>query len=152
MTNTVSVFDGKTACEHAEAAAEAIRAINHVTFHNAALPYPSDAYRLIGALITLVERLPQALQQTAQRITRWQHAGELGIDNGTDYAANPDQAAAEAVVGLHAAAAIRAGQLRDALSQAHRAIRRPNPRAGGQPRPTDAWPARPPSPAESTTP
>jgi hypothetical protein len=121
MTNTVSVFDGKTACEHAEAAAEAIRAINHVTFHNAALPYPADAYRLIGALITLAERLPQALQQTAQRITRWQDVGELGIDPGTAYAADPDRAAADAVAGLHAAA-IAAGHLRDALSQARRAI------------------------------
>jgi hypothetical protein len=121
MTNTVSVFNGLTACEHAEAAAEAIRAINHVTLHNAALPYPSDAYRLIGALITLAERLPQALEQAAQRLTRWQQAGELGIDPGTDYAGDPDRAAVEAVAGLHAAA-IAAGQLRDALSQARRAL------------------------------
>jgi hypothetical protein len=121
MTSTVSVFNGLTACEHAEAAAEAIRAINHVTLHNNALPYPSDAHRLIGELITLTERLPRALQQTAQRITRWADAGELGIDTGTDYAADPDQAAVEAVAGLHAGA-IAAGQLRDALSQARRAI------------------------------
>ena len=121
MTNTVSVFDGLTACEHAEAAAEAIRAINHVTFHNTALPYPSDAYRLIGELITLAQRLPQALQQTAQRITRWQDAGELGIDPGTDYASDPDRAALDAVAGL-LAAAIAAGQLRDTLSQARLAI------------------------------
>jgi len=121
MTTTVSVFDGLTACEHAQAAAEAIRAINHVTLHNTALPYPSDAHRLLGALITLAERLPQALQQTAQRITRWQHAGELGIDPGTDHAGDPDRAAVDAVAGLHAGA-IAAGQLRDALSQARRAI------------------------------
>jgi hypothetical protein len=121
MTTTVSVFDGLTACEHAEAAAEAIRAINHVTLDNAALPYPSDAYRLIGALITLTERLPQALQQTARRINRWQDAGELGIDPGTAYAGDPDRAAVDAVAGLHAGA-IAAGQLRDALSQARRAI------------------------------
>jgi O-acetylhomoserine/O-acetylserine sulfhydrylase-like pyridoxal-dependent enzyme len=121
MTTTVSVFDGLTACEHAEAAAEAIRAINHLTLHDGALPYPSDAYRLLGGLITLAERLPQALQQTAQRVNRWQDAGELGIDPGTDYAADPDRAAAEAIAGLHAAA-IAAGQLRDALSQARRAI------------------------------
>jgi hypothetical protein len=121
MTTSVSVFDGLTACEHAEAAAEAIRAINHVSLHDAALPYPSDAYRLLGALITLAERLPQALQQTAQRITRWADAGELGIDSGTAYAGDPERAAVEAVAGLHAAA-IAAGQLRDALSQARRAI------------------------------
>jgi hypothetical protein len=121
MTTSVSVFDGLSACEHAEAAAEAIRAINHVTLHDAALPYPSDAYRLIGELSTLAERLPQALQQTAQRISRWQQAAELGIDPGTVYAGDPDRAAVEAVVGLHAAA-IAAGQLRDALSQARRAI------------------------------
>jgi hypothetical protein len=121
MTTSVSVFDGLTACEHAEAAAAAIRAINHVTFHDTALPYPSDAYRLIGALITLVERLPQAFQQTAQRVTRWQQVGELGIDPGSACAGDPDRAAAEAVAGLHAAA-IAAGQLHDALSQARRAI------------------------------
>jgi hypothetical protein len=121
MTTTVSVFDGLTACEHAQAAAEAIRAINHVTLHDTALPYPSDAYRLLGALITLTERLPQALQQTAQRITRWADAGELGIDPGTAYAADPDRAAVEAVAGLLAAASA-AGQLRDTLSQARSAI------------------------------
>jgi hypothetical protein len=121
MTDTVSVFNGKTACEHAEAAAEAIRAINHVTFHDRALPYPSDAYRLLGELITLAERLPQALQQTAQRVTRWQDAGELGIDAGSAYAGDPARATVEAVAGL-LAATIAAGQLRDALGQARRAI------------------------------
>jgi hypothetical protein len=121
MTTSVSVFDGLTACEHAEAAAEAIRAINHVTLHDTAVPYPADAYRLVGALITLAERLPQALRQTAQRITRWQDAGELGIDPGTDYAGDPDRAAVDTVAGL-LAAAIAAGHLRDTLSQARRAI------------------------------
>jgi hypothetical protein len=121
MTDTVSVFNGKTACEHAEAAAEAIRAINHVTFHDAALPHPADAYWLLGELINLAERLPQAFQQTAQRITRWQEAGELGIDRGTDYAGDPARATVEAVAGL-LTASIAAGQLRDALSQARRAI------------------------------
>jgi hypothetical protein len=121
MTTSLSVFNGKSACEHAEAAAEAIRAINHVTFHDRALPYPSDAYRLIGELITLAERLPQALQQTAQRINRWQDAGELGIDAGTAYAGDPERAAVDTVAGL-LAAAIAAGQLRDVLGQARRAI------------------------------
>jgi len=45
----------------------------------------------------------------------------LGIDPGTDYAGDPDRAAVEAVADLHAAT-IAAGQLRDALSQARRAI------------------------------
>jgi hypothetical protein len=121
MTTTVSVFNGKTAWEHAEAGAEAIRAINHVTLHDRALPHPADAYRLLGELITLAERLPQALQQTAQRITRWQDAGELGIDAGTAYAGDPARATVDAVAGL-LTAAIAAGQLRDALGQARRAI------------------------------
>jgi hypothetical protein len=121
MTNSVSVFNGQTACEHAEAAAEAIRAVNHVTFHDTALPYPSDAYRLLGELITLTERLPQALQQTAQRITRWQEADELGMDPGTTYAGDPARAAADTVAGL-LTATTAAEQLRDALNHARRAI------------------------------
>ena len=39
---------GKTAVEHAVEAAEAIGAINHVTYHADALPYPSDAWRLLN--------------------------------------------------------------------------------------------------------
>lgn len=112
-----SVFDGKTALEHGDDAAAAIRAINHLTDHSTSLPFPSDAYRLLGELETMAARLPQALDQVATLITRRQADGLIGIDPGTRYAGHPDWAVDDAVAGLRAAAAA-AGQLRDALEQA----------------------------------
>jgi hypothetical protein len=48
-----AVFDGRSATEHAEAAAEAIRAINHITGWPTVLTYPSAAYCVLGQLATL---------------------------------------------------------------------------------------------------
>ena len=59
-----SVFDGQSAVEHAETAAAAIRAINHLTYHDTALPYPSDAWRLIERL----ENAPAEEEKTTTRL------------------------------------------------------------------------------------
>jgi hypothetical protein len=111
----IAVFDGKTATEHAEDAAQAIRAINHLTFHASALAYPSDAWRLIGQLNVLAARLPQAFRQIAHLLQRWQDAGQVGIDPGTRYAGNPALAIATAEIHLTEDATVAAGQLAEAL-------------------------------------
>ena len=116
-----SAFDGKTACEHADEAAAAIRAINHLTFHDTALPFPPDAYRLLGVLATMAARLPQAFEQVTRQLNRWHEDGLIGIDPGTSYAGDPDRAVRDAVTGL--ARAIRAaGHLSEALDLALHAL------------------------------
>jgi hypothetical protein len=119
--NTAVSEAGKTVVEHAEEAAEAIRAINHVTFHAGSLPRPSDAWRLINALATTAHRLGQALEQTGQ-IVRGQHErGELGIDHGTTYADQPAMAVSDCLAGLDDAAHASA-LLAEALDRAGRPL------------------------------
>ena len=112
-----SAFDGKTACEHADDAAAAIRAINHLTSHDTALPVPAAAYRLLGSLATMAARLPQAFEQVTQQLNRWHQDDLIGIDPGTSYAGDPDRAVRDAVTGL-ARASRAAGQLSEALDLA----------------------------------
>ena len=116
-----SVFDGQTAVEHAETAAAEIRAINHLTYHDTALPYPSDAWRLIGQLASVAYRLQQALDQTASLIGRQHDRGLLGIDAGTAYASDPTSAVRDTVAGLDDARAA-ALLLADALEQAQQPL------------------------------
>lgn len=81
-----------------ERAAACIRAVNHLTYPDsceAALRYPSDAYRAVSALGLLTERLPQALRQIARRFGRQVNAGEVVIDRGTPYEGDPERAAAD---------------------------------------------------------
>jgi hypothetical protein len=113
----VAVMDGKTAVEHAAAAAEAIRAINHLTYHDEALPYPADAWRLLGQLGTAVHRLSQAVRQTAKLTDGKHQRGEIGIDPGTEYAGAEPTALAEVLAGLDAAGRL-ATALADALDRA----------------------------------
>ena len=112
-----SVFDGQTAVEHAERAATAIRAINHLTYHDTALPYPSDAWRLIGQLGSVAYRLQQALRQTATLVRDQQERGLIGIDAGTAYAGDPAGAVRDTTAALEDAQAA-ACRLADALEQA----------------------------------
>jgi hypothetical protein len=112
---------GKTAVEHADEAAEAIRAINHVTFHAESLPFPSDAWQLINAFATTAHRLAQALQQTGHLVRGKQQRGEIGIDHGTTYAEHPAMAVADCLAGLEDAAQASA-MLADALERAARPL------------------------------
>jgi hypothetical protein len=116
-----SVFDGHTAVEHAETAAAAIRAINHLTYHDTALPYPSDAWRLIGELGSLAYRLRQALEQTATLIRRQHESGLVGVDAGTVYAGDAAGAVRDTVAALDGARAA-AIHLADALEQAQQPL------------------------------
>lgn len=68
--------------EAADAAAEAVRALNHLTPHG--LDNPGDVYVVLGALATMVHRLPQACVQLANFL----HA-EATDGRVADYALTP---------------------------------------------------------------
>ncbi|MFC5719880.1 hypothetical protein ACFP1Z_06765 [Streptomyces gamaensis] len=74
-----------TAAELSDAAAEAIRALNHATRQTGhGLEYPGDAYTTVAHLSTLAMRLPQALDQIRDFIDRLHSKGHLRSDNGPD--------------------------------------------------------------------
>lgn len=79
----------KAPAELADDAAEAIRSLNHATLaseRREGWEYPGDAYSAIGNLATLVQRLPQALDQISQFVTRQELQGHLRSDRGRDVA------------------------------------------------------------------
>ena len=68
---------------HAEAAAEAIRALNHATVRHEdpdGYEWPSEVDAVIGQLQVLVARLPQALDQAQSWLLDHQAAGRVGHD------------------------------------------------------------------------
>ena len=69
--------------DHAEAAAEAIRALNHATIRSgdrAGYEWPSDVDAVIGNLQLLAEFLPQALRQAQDWLADQHVAGLVGHD------------------------------------------------------------------------
>jgi hypothetical protein len=67
----------------ADAAAEAVRALNHATRPAAAaLTGPADAYAVLGNLALLASRLPQALTQLREYVGTEHTAGRLRIVDG----------------------------------------------------------------------
>jgi hypothetical protein len=87
-------------------AAEALRALNHLT-----LPAPSpgvpgweevgDSYRVLGELYLLAERLPQAVEQLSRHLERSARRGCYRSDDGTRE--SPETLVVRAVVALEAA-------------------------------------------------
>jgi hypothetical protein len=118
-----AAFDGRSATEHAEAAAEAVRAINHITGWPAGhgLSYPSDAYAVVERLAALAAMLPQACMQIDRTLARWHAAEQIGIDRGTKWAGDPAGAVLAARAGL-ACAGVAAQQLYAALHEAAEAV------------------------------
>lgn len=115
-------FDGRTALDHAEAAAESIRAINHITsWSGGGLTYPSDAYAVLQRLAAAAAMLPQACQQIDRTLSAWHTAGLIGIDSGAKHAGNPAAAVAAASEALFGAVT-RACQMWEALHQAAEAL------------------------------
>ncbi|MFF6844628.1 hypothetical protein ACFY8X_38560 [Streptomyces tanashiensis] len=71
----------KTPAQHADAAAEAVRAINHLTRSpRDDWQYPGDVYSLVAGLSQMAMMLPQALEQAQQLIANLDEAGKLRSD------------------------------------------------------------------------
>src|SRR4051794_40882453 len=107
-----------TAGKAASAAAESIRTLNHATFPDGGgFRYPSDAYDVLGALVTLVQRLPQALNQIAYYAQQGVEAGTIASTYGT-YDGQTEEAAAAFTEALADASGRLSGVL-EALNEAH---------------------------------
>ena len=68
--------------ELAEAFAEAVRALNHLTMSRESLRYPSEADRLIRSLSSAASRLPQLLGQVSRWLADEHAAGRLEAVSG----------------------------------------------------------------------
>jgi len=103
-----------TPAKNADVAAEAIRAINHLTMcPRDSWEYPGDVYSTIGNLAQMAMMLPQALEQAARLMTDLNEAGNLRSDKDS-----LDTDLGEVLYGLDAAR-IAANQLYGALNRAH---------------------------------
>lgn len=111
-------FDGHDVREHAQAVAESIRAINHITGWPHGMTYPSDAYSVLSRLAAVAAMLPQALGQIERTLTRWHEAGHLGIDPSTKFADQPDAAVATTNAALYLACDAASHHLYPALDTA----------------------------------
>jgi hypothetical protein len=115
MTTTTPTDWPRRPVDHARAAAEAIRALNHVTlFLDGADGYqwPADVDAVIVELAAAAGRLPQALDQAARWISQTHDRGQVGHDQGHDVRA----AVACTLIGLDAAA-MAAARLHSALAR-----------------------------------
>jgi hypothetical protein len=103
--------------ENAATAAEAVRALNHLTLGRRALGEPAELDRLVAELAMMAGRLPQLLRQLGGWLDAEQHAGRLRSDDTTDPARIVDRAAAELTEAGHAA-----HDLGRALDDAHQIL------------------------------
>lgn len=71
--------------EAADAAAEAVRTLNHATFGGTGYEYPGDVYDVVGALATALMRLPQAIGQAGKWLEAEHGAGRVGHDRGQQF-------------------------------------------------------------------
>jgi hypothetical protein len=72
-----------TPAQLAAEAAEKIRLINHRTRSTRdGWEYPADAYSVVGNLVALVERLPQAIEQIVDHVETLHAAGHVHADGG----------------------------------------------------------------------
>ena len=110
-----ATYHDATVAEHAAAAAEAIRAINHLT-RGAPMPAPL-VYEILGHLAEAAHRLPQALDQITTALGNSQQHYELTDAPGRD----PQFSIIEAGTHLRDAAH-RADKLAEALDAARTAI------------------------------
>jgi hypothetical protein len=103
-----------TASQAASVAAEAVRALNHLTLDLDGYTWPADVDAVIGDLLTVAYRLPQAFDQASTWLTRAHAAGRVGHDTpgfGTPFAV-------EYAVQQLAQASKCAAWMADALNQA----------------------------------
>lgn len=108
----------------ADAASEAIRALNHATLPGngfLALCYPCDAYDMLDALQQLAGRLPQLLAQISVFLRRQLQHDVIAIDGG-EHRGDPLAAIATATSELEQGAVVAALRLAACLGAAHEAI------------------------------
>jgi hypothetical protein len=108
----------------ANSAADAIRVLNHTTLPadgSPGLRYPSDAYRTLGALSMLADRLPQALRQVASFLIRELQLDHVDVDGGA-HGGDPIGAIGAAASLLDEQAVRAARQLAAILDDAQQAI------------------------------
>lgn len=110
----------KTPAKLANEAAEAIRAINHLTQGSPRdnWEYPGDVYSLVGNLSQMAMMLPQALEQASHLIEGLFEGGHLSSDKNT-----LDQDLVDVFRGLDDARNA-AQRLHDALTRAHNGLGR----------------------------
>lgn len=109
------------AAERADAAYEAVRALNHLTFPGQAdLTDASDAYRIVASLSSAISAMPQALHQIGDWLAREAAAGRIRVVAGP-YAGDPELAVAAIRERLaHARPALRLAS--ESVSVAHNAL------------------------------
>lgn len=103
------------AAQAAGAAAQSVRSLNHVTRDPGGYQWPSDVYTVLGELLTMAQRLPQALEQAATWLDAADLAGRVGHDHGADVTGAVDD-----VLASLDRARRRAVSLAVALESAHR--------------------------------
>lgn len=95
---------------YAAEAAEAVRRLNHAT--QAPGPdweYPSHAYSVVGSLLMLAQRLPQAIEQAAVFVEREHVAGRVEVPQGGDVQRQVDAVRRSADVAQGGALEVRDG-------------------------------------------
>ena len=110
-------ISSRTTIDHADTAAEAVRALIHLTLGRGALGEPAELDRLVAELAVMAGRLPQLLHQLRDWLHAEQHAGRLRSDNNTDPARIVDRAAHKLAQAGHAA-----DDLGSALDHAHQLL------------------------------
>lgn len=89
-------YDRDTTVRAGFTMAELTRYLNYATAEADGLPFPVALYDLIGALNVVAQRLPQALEQSGQRLGQLAELPEF-VNRSMDYLAEPETAHANAV-------------------------------------------------------
>lgn len=84
LDRTQNVSTSNPSAKQAQSAALAIREINHETFDSRSLPFPPMVSEIVQPLVSMLDRLPQTLEQLAVVVRRQQAAGLIRMDDGTD--------------------------------------------------------------------
>ncbi len=102
----------------AEQAAEAVRALNHLTRPCAGgLDDPGELSDIVAALVCTTARLPQLLAQLSSWLVGEQRAGRLRVDAWSDTPAAATVTAATTALRQAASCAVRASHELDAAHQ-----------------------------------
>jgi hypothetical protein len=155
-----SPYPSERVLEAARTVAELVRRLNHATFGRAALRYPPQLYRAVGALRSGVYGLQQTFTQLAARLDTFATDPRVGHDNRHDLATACTDAAAQlrlaaAALGIVTAHLDQAHETTSHLSYTTTDRRRHGPSvqlpAGQVPSPPAAPPHPPNPPARSRT-